>query len=368
MRIAYYIWETFSSGGVQKITIDKVNYWAKYGHQVYLISTRQAGKPSFWEIHPDVVQIDLDIDFNTVNGIANPLKRLIALRYLHKRHREKLTEVLCKYPVDICVNTAFSTEAVAFPKLRDGSRKILESHGIKYALLPKFERKGWGINALLGRLQDYLRKKSYEALPHKYDHFVVLSPAHLEQWQGYANISAIPNMCTLSLDKPSSLTKKKAVIVARLAVEKNLFSLVRIWSKVVERAPDWILEIWGDGPLKEELQVQIDTLGLQGRVVLCGETKDISSVYLNASICCLSSNYEGFPMTLIEAQTAGLPIVSYNCPLGPRDIVHHGKDGFLIPLGDEDKYADVLLQLIDLQSFTPPPTHNPLCMGEKIRV
>lgn len=346
MRIAYYIWDTYTAGGLQRITIDKVNYFAEHGDDVLLITSCQKGRSPFWPLHPSVMQVDLDIDYHaSVNSISNPVKRFFAKASLRTKHRERLEKALSMFRADICVNTIFSEEGEIFPMLEDGSAKVLESHGVKYALFPQIERRG--PLAFLGNWVESFKRKAYEEMPRKYNHFVVLSSAHIEQWEGYINISAIPNMCVLSTEgKRSTLESKVVSILARFAPEKNIPDLVGIWAKVVKLCPGWELHIWGDGPLRSQIESRVAELDLSSSIVLKGETSDVMSAYLGSSIICLCSKYEGLPMTLIEAQSCGLPIVSYDCPLGPRSIIHEGVDGFLITPGDEEEFAQKLLLLI----------------------
>lgn len=345
LRIAYYIWETFTAGGLQRITIDKCNYFAGLGHDILLITSSQKGKAPFWAIDSRVKQVNLSIDYQTATGIANPLKRYWELSRIRREHKRLLEEALRLFNADICVNTVYCEEGSIFPELKDGSKKILESHGVKYSLFPEFERKGKF--AFLQRLWDKWRRKKYDDMPKDYDHFVVLSPSHLEQWQDYEHISAIPNMCSIEVDQEASLEAPVVSILARLSEEKNISSLIRIWSLLGEEARDWDLHIWGEGRERALLETQISELGLQHSVHLMGETDDVRQVYLASSIICLTSKHEGFPMTLIEAQSFGLPIISYDCPLGPRDIITDGTNGYLINPGDEENFASALKHLIN---------------------
>lgn len=349
LRIAYYIWETFTAGGLQRITIDKCNCLAEQGHEILLITSSQKSKAPFWPIDSRVNQVDLSIDYQIATGIPNPLKRIWRLSQTRTEHKKRLEEVLKSFSADICVNTVFCDEGTIFPKLKDGSKKILESHGVKYSLFPEFERNSRF--APLQRLWDKWRRKRYENMPKHYDHFVVLSPSHLKQWQGYERISAIPNMCSLKANQVSSLDTPVVSILARLSPEKNIASLIRIWALLGESIDQWQLQIWGEGDERAQLEELISTYNLENSVRLMGATDDVSKVYLSSSIICLCSLHEGFPMTLIEAQSYGLPIIAYDCPLGPRDIVNHGVNGYLIPPGDEESFVSALKTLIDNPEF-----------------
>lgn len=344
MRIAYYIWETFTAGGIQKITIDKVNYLVESGHNVLLMTSYQGTRMPFWAIDPRVEQVDLGIDYTPAYKVSNPLKRVLALRNTRSEHKRRLEKALRAFDADICINTAFCEEGSIFPELKDRSKKILESHGVKYALLPQFKRKG--LLSFLGKWMDNRRKARYEEMPKRYDHFVVLSHGHLKQWEGYSNISAIPNMCTLLPPAVSNLESPIVTIAARLSEEKNISSLLRIWRKVLDLGTHWHLNIWGDGPLKEQIQRELRSLNIEQYTSLKGTASDMLTVYNESSIYCLTSSHEGFPMTLMEAQSCGLPIVCYDCPIGPGDIITDGVDGYLIPLHDEDTFAHKLFEVM----------------------
>ena len=89
-----------------------------------------------------------------------------------------------------------------------------------------------------------------------------------------------------------------------------------------------------------------DRLGLEKSFLLKGATKDIQDKYLESSIYVMSSRYEGMPMVLLEAMACGLPIVSFNCPCGPKDIIKDKEDGFLIPFRDIELMAEKIEELI----------------------
>jgi glycosyltransferase involved in cell wall biosynthesis len=140
---------------------------------------------------------------------------------------------------------------------------------------------------------------------------------------------------------------KRIVAAGRLTHQKNFVSLVRAFSVVAAKHPDWSLDIYGEGVQRQMLEQEIEQLGLNGVVNLCGYTPNLSLAYSKASIFVLSSMYEGQPSVMLEAMSCGLPVVSYACPCGPRDIISDGKDGFLVPVNDEKQLADRICYLIE---------------------
>lgn len=124
------------------------------------------------------------------------------------------------------------------------------------------------------------------------------------------------------------------VAVGRLEHEKGFDRLIDAFANVAASYPEWGLLIAGRGSLHHALERQAGRLGLQGRVHLAGPTEDPTPTLAESDVFVLPSRFEGFGIALIEAMAAGLPVVAFDCPAGPREIVRHGIDGLLVPDGD----------------------------------
>lgn len=146
---------------------------------------------------------------------------------------------------------------------------------------------------------------------------------------------------------PAALESKVLVAAGRLAPQKGFDLLIEAFVTVAARHPEWQLRIFGSGTKHDELAAQIAELGLTGQVRLEGPSRKLDQELAAASGYVLSSRFEGLPMVLLEAITAGVPAVAFDCPTGPREIIEHGRTGLLVPPEDVAALADGMLRLIE---------------------
>ena len=195
-------------------------------------------------------------------------------------------------------------------------------------------------------------RRAYKAhLPHL-DAFLTLTERDAVRWRRILGpalrIEAMPNGTPSYDGAASALTEKVVVAAGQLKRNKGFDRLIDAWSHVVQAHPDWRLRIFGMGPLHSQLEEQIQRLGLASSVRLMGYSHQLQVEMAASSMFVLSSRAEGFGMVLVEAMSCGLPVVSFDCPAGPRSIIDSGVDGFLVPNGDIDGLAERIIQLIDI--------------------
>jgi glycosyltransferase involved in cell wall biosynthesis len=157
----------------------------------------------------------------------------------------------------------------------------------------------------------------------------------------------IPNGLPAAPAAASGQTSHVVVAAGRLTHQKGFDLLISAFGRVAGCHPEWELRIYGDGPGKDALERQAAGAGLSGQVKLMGRTGRMPAELAKASIFALSSRFEGFGMVIIEAMSAGLPVVSFDCPRGPRDIITDGSDGLLVPPEDVTAMAAGLARLMD---------------------
>lgn len=337
MKILYSIAGTYNSGGMERVLANKANWLVAHGHEVIIVTTDQRGESPYFPLDARIKCYDLAINYEENNG-KSFLNKLIHFPFKQWKHKVRLTALLKELRPDIVISM-FCNDASFIPSIKDGSKKILEIHFSRFKRL-QYGRKG------LWRLADWWRYKTDAKVVSRFDKFVVLTHEDKKYWGNLRNMCVIPNARTFEVNQPATLEAKKVVAVGRLNHQKGFDRLIDAWSIVDNVVSGWKLQIVGDGELREQLQYNIRELGLSNQINIGRAEKDMVSVYKDASILAMSSRYEGLPMVLLEAQAAGLPIVSFDCKCGPKDVIENGVDGFLVEDGDIEQLAQKLVVLM----------------------
>ncbi|MGP5836667.1 stealth conserved region 3 domain-containing protein [Brachybacterium alimentarium] len=168
------------------------------------------------------------------------------------------------------------------------------------------------------------------------------------QWGPSApRLEVIPNALPAT-GRPQSSGEQKVVMGAgRLVRSKGFSNLVRAFARVADEFPEWRLRIFGDGPYRDQILAIARNLGIARQVELLPPTDHVEKEWARASIGALASDSEGLPLVLLEARGAGLPLVAFDCETGPREIIRHGEDGYLVNLGDISGFASALRILME---------------------
>lgn len=152
-------------------------------------------------------------------------------------------------------------------------------------------------------------------------------------------------------DNSYNVLSKGIVSAGRLEAVKGFDMLIKVAALVKERHNDWHWDIYGDGSKRQELEESIRKHRLEGFVTLKGNVSDIQKRYCNYAMFVMTSYYEGIPLVLLEAQVAKLPVVSFDCPTGPAEIVVDDVNGFIVSAYDIQIMADRICQLIEQPSL-----------------
>ncbi|MHA7608267.1 glycosyltransferase family 4 protein [Elizabethkingia meningoseptica] len=338
MKIVYNILGTFNSGGMERVLANKVNYLAHLGYDITIVTTDQKNREPYFKMDSRIKHIDLGVNYrNDIN--QNILEKIFLYFIKQGKHKRKLKKVLTDLKADVVISM-FDNDASIIHKIKDGSKKILEIHFSRFKRV-QYGRKG------IWKIIDKIRSNNDLKIAQQYDRFVVLTEEDKGYWGKLPNIEVIPNANSFVPSGNSTLDYKRAIAIGRYDYQKGFDELIKIWKKVHIKNPDWKLDIFGNGPLKEELQSVIESLNLSEVVKLCPPIKNIEQEYLKSSILLMTSRYEGLPMTLLEAQACGLPMIAYACKCGPKDIIQDDVNGYLIPERESELMVEKISTLIE---------------------
>lgn len=340
-KIVYCTPALYMAGGVERVLTLKANYFAeKFGYDITIILTEGKGKPLFYPLSDKINVINLDINFEELWTCSFFKKIFVYLKkqYLYKR---KLTAELMRIKPDI-TDSLLRREINFITGIKDGSKKIGELH-VNRANYRNFEANetNW-VKELFAK---YWMRSLIVKL-RKLDRFVVLTEEDKRAWKELNNVVAIHNPVSFNSVTISTLSAKRVIAVGRYAYQKGFDLLLQSWKAVQKECPEWTLAVYGTGDRMPFMQLR-DELGLdEEHCQLNGPTNSIQEEYMNSSIFVVSSRFEGLSMALLEAVSCGLPIVSFACPCGPRDVISDGVDGILVENGNVEALATSLIQLM----------------------
>lgn len=342
MKILYAVESVNLSGGYDRVIIEKANYLAEHGFDVIITVASHALAEPCYEISEKVRLIDFGIDFHQQYG-HHLFYRAFIYTVMMRKYRRALKELLFFERPDIVITT-LGREIDFITKIHDGSVKIGESHIAKNYVrnLHLMEQNGF-VHQMIAR---YWRWKM-DKLVKQLDALVLLTQHDADSWNGLTKTVVIPNSLPFFPEKPSTCNQKQVIFVGRLNEQKGLEYLIETWERVHQKHKDWILQIYGDGEQRELLLHLISEAKLKDAVVVNHSTRQIMDKYLESSIFLLTSRFEGFGMVLIEAMACGVPVVSFDCPWGPADIIKNGEDGFLVEYLNTTEAAEKVVQLIE---------------------
>lgn len=335
MKIAYCLKDLKTKGGLQQIVVSKANWLVNHGCEVDFLLTDSCAGNIEYQLDERIRIINLE-----VNYFRQKSRRFASKIYFHFYnkyvHRIRLRDIINNY--DIVIST-FGNEMGILSGLKCRCKKILEFHGTKAIYDTYCPQRG-----LRGIVDKYYRSRMYNQIK-SFDKFVILSENEREKWNS-DNVTVIPN--ALFVEKSHCariINSRKVVAVGRLAPEKDFESMISIWGRI--SAKDWKLHIYGDGSSYSSLQRQICEAGLTESVVLNGFESDLDVIYSDAAIYLLTSKYEGFSLSTLEACMYGLPIVAFECGGEVSKMVNNNINGFLIESRNSDEFVKKLTYIMN---------------------
>ena len=336
MKILYVYEHMTLYGGVERIFIEKMNYLVNFFHEeVFFLTYNQGQHPMPFKLNEKVRYTDLEVMtfrsyyYHGVRRLWDKHRRSVQLK-------KKLRDYILKLNPDIIVTTTIGPIKHLL-RLKGNFRLIIESHGGYDHVID------CTTNSFFDRCRYSLQKNRIK----KADCLVSLTEGDANLWRTiHHHVVVIPNFIHLNESGSfSTLDNKKVIFAGRLDKLKAIPDIVEIWKLVNKRHPDWRLEMYGKGMydnyLKEVVEKEILNIRCHPPV------PNIYSQMVDCSIFILASYYESFGLVIGEAMSCGLPVVAFNCPFGPAEIITDGKDGFLIENRDKATFANKICLLIE---------------------
>jgi glycosyltransferase involved in cell wall biosynthesis len=344
-KIRYLLMNAYGVGGTIRAVVNQVNALAAAGHEIELVSVfRHRDEPTF-AVDPRVRLVPL-VDTRETTWRSQPLRT-----FLHRRSSRLIPTDEARYETFTGLTDRLIVDYLR--SLRGGI--VVGTRPALNLLIARFAPQGV---VRVAQEHVYLRghkprvaaqiRRLYPAL----DAVVVLTEADEQAYRqalgdARVRLERIPNALPPGPRPRAPLTGKIVVGAGRLTKGKGFDLLIDAFEQVVARHQDWQLRIYGKGGQGAALSRRIHRRHLYNNVFLMGRTEQLAGELAKASVYALSSRFEGFGMVIVEAMSQGLPVVCFDCPFGPREIITHRHDGILVPEGDVPAFAAALEGLMD---------------------
>ena len=319
MNIICYV-NKLNDGGAERVMSILSGGLAQRGHEVTLVT--DYSMPNEYPVNEKVKRVVLDgeMDSQKKGNMKQSLRRIPKLRKICKQER---ADIIVSFISNASFRAILATRCLRTKNLisvRSNPRMVYSSKkmaALVRTLYPLAEGCVFQTEEARSWFSAKIQKKSR----------IILNPIS----DVFFNVT------------PQPMQEKRVVTCGRLERQKRTDLLIDAFHKVCDDFPEYKLEIYGVGPLNEQLQTQINNLGRQDRIALMGRCEDVPNTIKNASLFVLSSDHEGLPNALMEAMVLNLPVVATDCGGGgARSLLADGEDGFLVPRGDVDALAEAV--------------------------
>lgn len=332
MRLLFFT-HSLASGGAERATANLANHWASRGWAITILT--MAAEADYYALHPSIDRISLDMATEGGSlflGLWNNIRRVRMVKRLLGRIEPHIAigvmstgNILLALATLTSPNVAtIGTERTYPPRMASNSMRGLA------------RRWAYGqLDAVVALTED--------------------SRTWLARNTTARRLAVIPNglVWPLPVQNPvvkpndfSGADRKVLLSVGRLEEVKGFDMLVDAFARIAAGHPDWDLVILGEGPERTAIEKQIHAARLEGRILLPGRAGNVGDWYSRAALYAASSRFEGFPNSQVEALAYGLPVVSFDCDTGPRDIIRPEIDGLLVPPNDPAALASALDRLM----------------------
>ena len=323
MRCLFVI-PRMGGGGAERVLANQANVFSKLGHDVTLMTI--VGGKSFYTLDDAVKYISADATVNRKNKFTLLFSETIGFVKSFFNFRKNIKTL----KPDFVFSQQRQADIICY---------IVKKSGVK------FKHICYEINDPFVRSN--ITKKILAKIFGDSDLLVCQSKTVKEFYNFVPRCEVIPNPINpKAIPKRVQPSSRRIVAVGRLDKQKNFEMLIDSFAEVVKSIPECTLDIYGEGPLHEVLQRQIDLKGLTESVKLRGACSNVLDLIKDASAFAMSSDYEGMPNALLEAMSIGLPVISTDFKTGVAKELIDKKNGRVVPVGDCQAFAKAIVEVL----------------------
>ena len=327
MHVSFFSGDITRSGGTENVSVMIANELSrKDDYEISFISLFEEHETPFFSIDPAIRRFNLYP--SATHGIQHYFDTC-----------KRLRNIVVEQHIDVLIDIDCILDMYSLPLKRKTGVKVVSWEHFNYLQNPDVP----------------YRKLTRRWAARKADAIVTLTETDRKLYESNLELNcpiiSIPNPMETPGD-PVSYDADSHVILSsgRLTYQKGFDLLIEVADKVLPGPPDWTWVILGEGEDRPVLEQKIHDAQLDGRLILKGRVDDVNSYYRQSAMFVMTSRFEGLPMVLLEAKAHRLPLVSFDCPTGPAEIIEDGVNGTIVPPEDIDDMATVINNLIENRS------------------
>ncbi|ROO32377.1 glycosyltransferase family 4 protein [Salinisphaera orenii] len=339
VKVALVI-SSLAGGGAERVLSVLASGLAERGHQVWLL-TLDRSENDVYPLSSAVNRVGLDLLRPAHSMPAAVINNVTRIRVLRKALARTRAEVVVSFMTSTNVLARLATLGLSKPLIASERNE------------PEHQS--------LGRAWRMLRRHVVS----RSELVVVQTDRIADWWREHipgVDVAVVPNPVQVDADtSPDAATRnvlawadgRRIVLAAgRLVRQKGFDLLIEAFSRLrPDRERSWCLVILGEGEERSHLEHVVEARDCNDSVLLPGFSSTPHALMRSADIFALSSRFEGMPNVVLEAMRCGLPVISYDCPTGPAELISHGQTGVLVPAEDVSGFSEALEALMHDQSY-----------------